>query len=152
MSTTPDLVQLPGTQPRPVANLRLLEPAAQNQNIKVTVYVRPKRSGPSVPVRQLTHEEYEAQMGADRDDVRQVEKYARECGLTVLESNPSRRSIALSGNVSAFSQAFGVDIVKCELDGSTYRCTTGPIKVPPHLAGAITGVFGLDDLPMVQRR
>ncbi len=59
----------------------------------------------------------------------------------------------LVGSLAAMSRAFGVKLSMYE-HGRThtrFRCPEAEIHVPENLAPIITGVFGLNDMPVVVR-
>ena len=45
----------------------------------------------------LTRDELEKQHGADPASIRQIEAFAREHGLSVVEASPARRTVVLAG-------------------------------------------------------
>jgi kumamolisin len=100
----------------------------------------------------MPREEFAATYGAHPDDLAAVASFAHSHDLTVVESHPARRSIVLSGTVSAFSAAFGVDLTCYEHAEGTYRGRTGSVHVPAELEPIIEGVFGLDGRPAAHFR
>jgi kumamolisin len=127
--------------------------------MEVTVRVRRKAPLPAAaldgrvsPAKRsyLAHSQLEAVHGADPADLAKVEAFARQAGLTVVESTASRRSLVLTGTVAAFSKAFNVVLERWQHPGGTYRGRTGPVRVPSELASIVTGVFGLDDRPFAR--
>src|SRR6202007_820011 len=88
--------------------------------------------------------------GALADDLARIRSFATANGLRVKEESIPRRSIVLSGPVSAFSRAFDADPSRFEHPKGTYRGRTGPLKIPTALADAVEGVFGLDNRPQAQ--
>jgi kumamolisin len=98
----------------------------------------------------LSHDQYAAAYGADVADMAKVEAFAREHGLVVVESNPARRSVFLSGTAADFAAAFATKIEQYEHDGGTYRGRIGELTVPGELDGIIEGVFGIDNRPAAQ--
>jgi kumamolisin len=159
MTPASKFVPLLGTEPRSLPNLRILGSAAPDETIQATVYVRRKKDSAPYTMpqlsgqrQQLTRAEFEAQLGADPEDLRLIESYASQNGLMVLETNAARRSVTLCGTVASFSKAFAVNIVRCEFQGRFYRHVTGPIHVPAELAEVVSGVFGLENLPVTRAK
>ena len=116
--------------------------------------VRPRQPLPSLDAQPvMSREAFAASYGANPDDLRTVEAFARAHGLEVLESNQARRSIGLRGTARALGEAFGVALQRYR-DGSgrTFRASDGPIFVPSDLAGVVQGVFGFDDRPAARER
>jgi kumamolisin len=91
-----------------------------------------------------------AAVGASADDVRVVEDFAHEHGLTVLEVDAAGRSVHLRGPAAAMQQAFGVELQLAELDGRRFRHRQGAVHIPDELRDVITGVYGLDDRPQAR--
>lgn len=110
-------------------------------------FVRGKRS--SGITRQILAERY----GAKREDVDAVQRWAVRQALSVSRVDLARRQMHLVGSVDAMSRAFGVKLsmYRHSRTGSQFRCPEKEIKVPESLAPIITGVFGLNDMPVVVR-
>jgi len=98
----------------------------------------------------LTRDQLEKQHGADPASIRQIEAFAREHGLSVVEACAARRTVVLSGTVSAMNKAFGVELKQFEHPNGTYRGRTGPVHIPAELQETIEGVFGLDNRPQAK--
>jgi kumamolisin len=79
--------------------------------------------------------------------VRRVEDFAHQSGLDVVDAHPVRRTVVLSGPVSALERAFGTKLSRYDLDGRVVRGRSGALSLPADLAGTVEGVFGLDDRP-----
>ncbi|MGB9404321.1 MAG: S53 family peptidase [Candidatus Acidiferrales bacterium] len=151
---------LRGSERAPMPGARRVGPADPNEIIDVTIVVR-RRSHAlgtfprieilgSTPLRarnHLTREQFAAQHGAADEDFAQIRQFAAANELRIATEAPARRSIILTGSVSAFSRAFDVELSKYEHPSGTYRCRTGSLKIPAPLSGIIEGVFGLDNRP-----
>jgi kumamolisin len=87
--------------------------------------------------------------------VEQVVHFVTRHGLTVVETHPARRTLAVRGTVEQLEQAFAVSLGRFEHDvprgdhdtphTEVYRGREGPIHVPSELVEIIIGVFGLDN-------
>jgi kumamolisin len=147
-------VSIPGSERHPVRGARRVGPAQPDEPLEVTVRLRRKQPLPATALtdRQapaqrtyLNHTQLEAAHGADPADITEVEDFARQNSLTVVESSAGRRSVKLSGTVAQFSKAFNVVLEQWEHAGSRYRGRTGTVQIPSQLAGIVAGVFGLDN-------
>jgi len=98
----------------------------------------------------LTRDQLEKQHGADPASIRQIEAFAQEHGLSVVEASAARRTVVLSGTVAAMNRAFGVELKQFEHPNGTYRGRTGPVHIPAELQDTIEGVFGLDNRPQAK--
>lgn len=149
-------VSIPGSERQVMRGAERTGAARSNERVDVTVLVRRRSplgasviAGRDLPSRRnyLTHAQLDAAHGADPADIVMVEAFARQNGLTVVESSASRRSVMLTGTVANFSKAFNVVLDRCEHGGRKYRGRTGAVQVPQRLAGIVVGVFGLDNRP-----
>ncbi len=161
MSTPKKPLPLTGSERAPLEGARLIGPANPNEQVDVTIRLR-SRAGkrPIVtadaftkPIENrtiLSRKEFEQGHGADPADIAKVEAFAREHKLTVKEKSAGRRTVILSGPVSAMNQAFGVELKQYEHPNGRYRGRTGAIHIPSELQDVIEGVFGLDNRPQAK--
>jgi kumamolisin len=136
---------------------RLIGPIDSQEPVSVSVLVRRRPSAPPLDAaataglsatsrQRLAREEFAATYGADPADLAKVEAFARAQGLDVVESDPARRTVVLTGPAGAVAQAFGVELARYEHpQEGTYRGREGPITLPADLATVVQGVFGLDN-------
>ncbi len=158
MSHSPGFTPIAGSEREPLEQATRVGPSDPHREIAVSVIVR--RRGSSDPAeriaeiarsepalrRYLSYEEFEAQYGADPDDLAKVESHAQQAGLSVDESSASRRTVVLRGTVQAMSQAFDVELADYEHPRlGRYRGRTGTVAVPDELAGVVQAVLGLDN-------
>ena len=148
------MVVLRGSERRPNAKAEEIGLTPPEMHIDVTVRVRPRAELPAIPQRgemqQMTHQQWEAKYGANPTDIKKVEEYATACGLKVETTNIAQRRILLSGSVSAFNNAFNVELKDYSIDGRRFRGRSGPVYVPKSLDGVVAGVFGLSDEPFAE--
>jgi len=160
MTAQSNKVELRNSYRAPLPGARRIGPADPNEIMDVTVVVRrrSKASGsfpriedlgttPLIQRRHLTRAEFAATHGAIADDLARLRAFAQASELLVKEESVSRRSMVLSGPVSAFSRAFEVELSRFEHSSGSYRGRTGSVKIPPELVDAVEGVFGLDNRP-----
>ena len=98
----------------------------------------------------LTREAFLIQRGALEADVQEVEAFAHEYGLSIVETNLAKGSVKLAGSVASFSRAFNVVLQNYELPGGNYRGRSGPVHIPTELDGIVTAVLGLDNRPQAR--
>ena len=154
------MTSIPGSEKQPLPGAHVVAPAPSDERLEVTVRVRPKNALPkaqdmlklsTVPLQQLTHEQYEERYGADTKDLALIKKFAEENHLSVVRESVPRRSVILSGTVADFNRAFGVSLKIYAYPAGTYRGRTGPVQIPAELATVVEGVFGLDNRPVARR-
>jgi kumamolisin len=151
-------VGLPNSERVPVPGARRVGPADPNEIIDVTIVLRrrSKASGRSprmedlgrAPLNQrrhLTREEFAVMHGALAEDLARVRAFAEANDLQVKSESVPKRSIILTGQVSAFSRAFDVELSRYEHPLGAYRGRTGSLSIPADLAGIVEGIFGLDN-------
>ena len=118
MATNNPKIELPSSERAALAGAVRVGPADPNEIIDVTIVVRrgSKTSGrfplieelgrtPIAERRHLTREEFAAAHGALAEDLARIRTFAEGNGLRVKSESIPRRSIILTGPVSAFSRA-----------------------------------------------
>ncbi len=146
-------VPVPGSYKQPLKGAQPSGDVPAEQRFQVSVRVRRRSHPPAIeggaPV-QMSRAAFNENYSADAADLRAVEDFARRYGLSVEHSSPEQHTVVLSGTAPQFHDAFNVDLKMYSHPGGAYRGRTGPIYVPEHLAGIVTGVFGLDDRPFAR--
>jgi kumamolisin len=148
---------LPGSERSLPLDAQLVGPCSPTAIITVTLYLRAKNReelqqrleqlSQSHPSEYLTAEQFADRYGADPADLDQVSSFAQRHGLQVIGTDSARRSVQLSGSISAMEAAFGVQLHDYRHRGSIYRLRQGPVHLPTELQGVVTAVFGLDNRP-----
>jgi kumamolisin len=161
MSTPQERLPLAGSERAPLEGAREVGPANPNETVDVTIRLR-SRAGKKPIINAdaftrlvdkpmiLGRKEFEQLHGADADSIARVETFARQHGLTVKEKAPGRRTVILSGTVTAVNEAFGVELKEYEHPSGRYRGRTGSIHLPAELQDVVEGVFGLDNRPQAK--
>jgi kumamolisin len=146
-------VELRGSH-KPVApGAKVGDLRAPGESVEILVVVRrpkplefPKGNQPH-----MTHAEYAAEHSASTSDINEVKAFAKQFDLEINAVMPVERSIILHGNVAGVSKAFQLELrTHYFRDGTSYRGREGTIHIPAALEGIVTGVFGLDDRPVVR--
>ena len=146
-------VPLPGSERVPLAGAVAVGPSDRAERLEVTMRLRPRTPLPDVaadPDAVLSRAALAERHGAEPGDLARVESFARSHGLDVVAARPGERAMTLGGTTAAFGRAFGVELEQYRHGGGSYRGRVGPLHLPPELAGAVEGVFGLDDRPQAQ--
>jgi kumamolisin len=153
-------VNLPHSEHQPVPQAEQVGKAAGDRQIRVSVIL--KRKAPldleGLHGRQISRDEYAEKYSASKGASDAVMAYAKSHGLTVDEGASSlvRRRVELKGTVSAFNQAFGVDLhdyephlpAKSKLKAGRFHAFTGMVTVPEELLDSVQAVLGLDNRPI----
>ncbi|MGB6158677.1 MAG: S53 family peptidase [Acidobacteriaceae bacterium] len=175
---------------QPPPGTKKLGPADPNEVLPVTITVRRRPGSPSLPDQEhwastppgerrfLSSEEFEERYGADPEDLEQVAHFVRERGLTLVDTNPSQRTVVASGTVANLSKAFAVEFARYETEDITekprrpvrlpekapgkqkkqedaektiYVGFEGYVHIPEQLENVVEGVFGLDRRRLARR-
>jgi kumamolisin len=161
MSTPKKTLPLAGSERAPLEGAREVGPANPNETVDVTIRLRSRAGKKPIvdadeftkPIAQrtiLSRKEFEQRHGTDADSMARVETFAREHGLAVKEKSLGRRTVILTGTVTAMNAAFGVELKEYEHPTGTYRGRTGSIQLPAELHDVVEGVFGLDNRPQAK--
>jgi len=160
-STPENQLPLAGSERAPMEGAQEIGPANPNEMVDVTIRLR-SRAGkkpivnadefkkPTAKRTILSRKEFEQQHGADAASIARVESFARQHKLTVKETSPARRTVILSGTVTAMNDAFGVELKEYDHPTGKYRGRTGSIHLPAELHDVVEGVFGLDNRPQAK--
>ena len=155
-------VVIHGSERAPLEGAHLVGAVPENERLELTVRLRPRNpltqlAGERVvddalpqQRRYLSRKELAGLHAADPQDVKKINAFARQHGLSVSKSKSDPRSLTLSGTAAAFSAAFGVQLQRFEHPDGTFRGRSGALTVPSELDGIIEGVFGLDDRPQAR--
>lgn len=142
-STTSDRVQIPGSSPQHSPSDQLTDVPDPTREL-VTASLILRHSQASQP-------NSGQQMLADPNEVSAVCSFARQYGLTILDSNFETRTVKVQGNVQQLDEAFGVEVCRAtEPNGSNYLTYMGAITVPESIAPFVTAVLGLDQRPVAR--
>ena len=153
---------LQGSAIQPVPGAAAAGPASPGERLEVSVILRSRAPGQlaarvaqataATPVAPMTREQFAQDFGADPKDVATVVTFAHAHGLAVVQQEPARRTVVLSGTVAQCDTAFGVALQNFVHDGGTYRGRTGDITLPTELQGLVVAVLGLDNRPVAAPR
>lgn len=175
---------------QPSAGSKRLGPVDPNEVIPITITVRRRPGSPALPDQEywastppgerkyLSTEEFAERHGADAEDLELVANFVREHGLTVVETNPSQRTVIASGTAAKLNEAFAVDLGRYEADAiverprrpsggpkkeaeaekkeekpekTVYMGYEGHAHIPEQLASVVEAVFGLDRRRLARR-
>jgi kumamolisin len=146
-------VQLRGSH-RPVpAGANLVGPPTPGETVRLSVILRRRNPLPppgAAPV--VGRAEFAEIYGADPDDVRKIVDFASVEGLTVAAIDLARRTVVLTGSLSALAAAFGAEVKLYRRNDRTFRGRTGHLTIPADLTDIIEGVFGFDQREQARSR
>jgi kumamolisin len=93
----------------------------------------------------LTPAEFTAQYGPTRSEVDAVTAYLAGEGLTVTPHQANSQVVDASGSTAQVEQAFGTTLGVYSQSGKTFYANESAPQLPASIAGAVTGVSGLDN-------
>ena len=124
----------------------------EHERGSVTCVLRRKNAAPRCMAVQLTHEEFAATHGCEKDDVLAVEHFTAEHHFSVDRVDMAARTVTLSGNLQDLAKAFGALIELRSVDGKIYRTRSGHLSVPADLNGIVISILGFDERPVAGTR
>jgi len=125
----------------PSAASKRIGPVDPEESLPITITVRRRPGSPSLPDqehwastppgerRYLSTEEFAESYGADLEDLELVATFVREHGLTVVEKNPSQRTVLASGTAAKLNNAFAVELGRYETEAIIER-PRRPLRPP----------------------
>jgi len=140
-----------GTERQRRPDHKQLATMSESEPIQVTMIVRrrpdgsAKRMAEGKGTRPISRDEFRETHGADPNELNEVASFATSLGLTVIESNPSRRAVVVRGKAADFDRAFGVTLHDYQTPTQRYHGHEGSAFVPKELAGKIEAIIGLDN-------
>lgn len=155
-------VNIPGSDRTPLPGAKVVGAVDPDERIEITLQTRRKKGADLDTVvstiasqgladrKYLSRTELANQAGSDTADIAKIDQFAHDHGLTVVETDPARRTVKLSGRIADFSSAFGVKLQRYKAGVISYRGRKGPLTIPGELDGIVERVLGLDDRPVVE--
>jgi kumamolisin len=148
-------VELPHSYRPPAAGARRVGDASLSDEVEVTITLR----GPQLPDADdvtgpaMGLATFGARYSADADDAAKVKDELEKLGLHVYDVSLVTRSMHVRGTVQQLNTAFQITLGTYQsADQGQFRGREGSISIPAPLNGIVTGVFGLDDRRMAQRK
>ncbi|HWC35385.1 MAG TPA: S53 family peptidase [Mycobacteriales bacterium] len=131
----------------PLRSLHVMLPLALPEQSALDRYVQAEYQ-PGSPSfhRFLSPAEFGERFGAPPAEVAGVTRALRQLGLDVDAPAANRLYVEASGPVGQLQRVFGTAIHGFRLPGHAFFANIHDIRLPASLAGAVTGVIGLDNL------
>jgi kumamolisin len=155
--------QLAGSERRVRKGAKRVGPAAPEEILLVSIYLRRRAEAPPLPSQEhfaatplggrerLSRAELAKRQSASPVDLKVVTDLAAASGLNVVHTDAARRLVQVSGTVAQLSKAFLVELALYRSAKEGYRGREGPIHLPGAVANVVEGVFGLDNRRMARR-
>jgi kumamolisin len=154
-------VELPNSVHQLPTGSRALRRTSEQRWIELTVGVRRSQQLPDLSGLDdklpgartyMTRDQLASQYGADEKSVAAIEAFAKANNLVVTHKETVSARMGLAGTVADVSKAFGVTLFDYSHPKlGDFHARTGPVHVPPEVAEAITGVFGLNNHRVLRR-
>ncbi|HEV7179562.1 MAG TPA: S53 family peptidase [Candidatus Baltobacteraceae bacterium] len=152
-------VPIPGTERGIWPRSRPAAPLVSDTDVLLTAWLRPRPGGDldrefasTLGATLPSHRAYAdrktlaRQTDADPADVEALRRYCEGFGLTTVDSR--WRSVTISGSLDGLVRAFGATVAIFEDEGQRrFRHRSDALHVPPEIAAALRGVFGLHQWP-----
>src|SRR5207249_732239 len=94
----------------------------------------------------LTPQQFRQQFAPSQAQVGAVQTWLRSQGFTVVYTPMNNHYVSAEGTVTQAAAAFGTSFGMYKVAGLTLRSPSSDLWVPSSIAGAISGVIGLDDV------
>jgi kumamolisin len=158
--TAMPLVQLAGSERRPIADARPAGAADLAERIELTLVTRRAASLPrtsaGVPVR-MSRDELRQAYGSAGSDQAQIANVliTLDPAIEVTSTDPGSRRMQIAGPAGALAAAFGTELGVATSPGPggtevRHRYRSGSLQIPAELGGLVLAVLGLDDRPQAQ--
>lgn len=143
------------------AGATALRKTSASRWIELTLGVRRKKDLPDLgnldqklPAQRqyMTRDELANDYGSDPQALAKIEAYATEHHLVITRNEPGSARLGVAGTVADISDAFGVTLFDYDHPQlRQFHARTGPVKLPPDIAEAVTVVFGLNNHRIMRR-
>jgi kumamolisin len=160
-SATPKMVELPNSVHQLPVGSKAVHRTSGQKWLELTVGVRRSRELPDLssldnklPAARtyMTRDVLTSKYGSDPKAIEAIEAFAKAHNLVVTRNEPVSARLGLAGTVADVSDAFGVTLFDYSHPQlGDFHARTGPVHVPPEIANAITGVFGLNNHRVLRR-
>ena len=154
-------VALPTSEHHIPVGSKALRRTSGGKWIELTIGVKPVKPLPDLSTlddklpaqrKYMTREQLARDHGSDPKAVQAIESFAKAHDLVVTRNEPASARMGLAGTADNINAAFGVTLMDYENPKlGAFHARTGPVNVPPEVADAITGVFGLNNHRMLHR-
>lgn len=101
--------------------------------------------GSSMYRRYLTDAKWEARFGPAKAEATRAESWLRKEGFTVGPVPRDRLFVSARGTARGVEHAFGVTLGYYIVNGHKVRLAKGTLSIPSSLAGAVSGVVGVNE-------
>lgn len=154
----PARVELPGTNPPWKDPAAARGPTAASGQVAFRVYLAWRGAGAAERLAEdvstpgsgryrqfLAPEAFRAQFAPAASTVAAVRTWLTGAGLSVDYVPANRHYVSAAGTAAQANHAFGVTLTDYAVRGRVLRAPDRPLSAPAAVAGAISGVVGLDD-------
>src|SRR5271154_6238542 len=114
--------QLAGSERKVRKGAKRVGPADPKETLSVSIYLRRRADAPPLPTQEhfvatplsqrqpLSRAELGERQGASPEDIKVVTDFAQAAGLKIVQTDPARRLVQVSGTVAQLSKAFSVEL------------------------------------------
>ncbi len=120
------------------------------QTATISLYVKSKTTAPEPGAARIIGR---AALKSERETAlaatfARLSAFAAAHNLKVVETEPGRRLMKVSGTIADLSAAFGANLALYEHGANTFRGRTGSLSAPADVADDLEAVLGLDQRPI----
>ncbi len=146
---------LPGSEEHLRAGERVVKPAAPQERLPLTIFVRRPANSPSADAllsgEKLSRGEAEQALAANPADLQKVEGFVKSQGMSIVDVDAASRRLKVTATPSQIASAFDVQLQSVEDEqGHQFLTYQGSIAIPAELSGIVVSVLGLSQRAVAQ--
>jgi len=124
------------------------------EKVEISLYLKPRHDTHAAPhPGHDTRENMRARRTRQHSgDIRLIEEFAHEAGLTISAIDAGRRLVRLAGTAGKMETAFRTKLHHFRDGRLHFRSRTGRLHMPSDIANIVESVLGLDTRPAAQPR
>ena len=163
-------VEIPGSHRDAPADAQQIAAAAHaggsTEPIEISIYLKPREADPLLQQEPITAQAAAAagqghalprDVSAQRattyaDEFAKIAAFANETGLSIVNQDPARRLVKLSGPVDKIESAFRTKLHYYHDGKQAFRARSGSLSAPADVVDSIEAVLGLDTRPIAKPR
>jgi kumamolisin len=146
-------VEFPSSERSAPAHGSLVGAVPAEEKVEVSLYLKPRHDTHHAPRSGDPRADLRAQrIRQHGGDIKLIQEFAHEAGLTIVTVDAARRLIRLAGTAATMETAFRTKLHHFRDGRLHFRSRTGRLHMPSDVAHIVESVMGLDTRPAAQPR
>jgi kumamolisin len=131
----------------------LVGPVPGEEKVEISLYLKPRHDTQAAAHSGDPRADLRARRTRQHGgDIKLIQEFAHEAGLTIVTIDPGRRLIRLAGTAGKMEAAFRTKLHHFRDGRLHFRSRTGRLHMPSDVANIVESVMGLDTRPAAQPR